>query len=831
MAQSSTYDITMADGTVIKNVPTTYDRNQVIQMYRVQQARKHAGTIGPAMPLIKSGDTPQQMVKRLYKWIPPAAGIAASLALGPEAGLLESSLYTGLAGAGGKIAETAAEGNLGSQPIGVTAMQAAKSGLTQGLNELGGRAVAGPLLSRILRVSGVPEGEVAGETIPGKDISELARKSGMRISRPELTKSTIGLDFQGLSEMGLMGHKVGTIAKTKTEDAAKAFADQVADTLAEQSTPVKSGAVVHDALWKANQAFKQKASDLWENKLKVLGRDAPANFRPLIEEAEKEYNAPPLVMNKPVVMSKGIKQLNIGLSYEAPLPEPPKVPALVGAIMNLKPEGTFADALAIKTYLDRFMPEIGEESADPGSERIAKRFEKKLFEIMTQSANDSGQFKPINEGENVQGKTFYHGTKAKVGSVADLDPSTYGKPNAIAGLGLYTTDNPEVAKGYAGKSGTVLSTPLPKLNFLSLDKPIPAKLAANLGKIEIGGEPMGVQDGETGLDFIKRLHDAMQDEGYSTGDATEVMQDVSIAMRDAGYDAAHMIGGGRVKAGSPKHNVMVMLPDYLTGKTPLADSTPAVPGAAGVSATITTPGESLKDVWPHARAFYSEGKDAYENQLVKKLMARKPEAIANSIKPGDVTNVEMVKRALLGHGNDKAAWNTFRRQYIQSNLLGSPDMPWTGDVFKLKEKMNAAGNDQLRAIFGTDDEGKRVLHNLSVLAEATSRVQPIRQHTIARIIEAAAPITAMFRPEAAAAEIAGIEVGPLIIAKIIYSPTATRLFVNGVNLSATNAGMAAVNITRAIDIAMRANMKQKVNIDTSQLRRTHDAQKNQVSSR
>lgn len=621
MPQGKTYDILMPDGTRIKGVPVSYTRAQVEQLYRTMLAPK--ATISPKIPLAPANPTVKSVEQRLYKWIPAAAAGTASLAIGPEGPLLYSALASAGGGAAGKLAEQALEGKLRSQTPIQTLKQDALSALTQGLAEVGGRAVAGPLISKMLKGSDVPGASLAGTDMSGRDISDIARRSGARITIPELKKSPAGLDLQSLSEMGIIGHKIGTKAKLQTESAMDSFADKVANTISARSSPLASGTQVRDALWQANKAFKRQASDIWDNKLIALGKNAPADFTPLIEEAQREYEAPPFVIQRNVG--------KFGLKRETPLPDAPKVPGLLENVMNLKPEGNFADGIAIKNYLDRFTGPENKPFADPGSQRIARLLRKRLMEVMDSSADE---------------------------------------------------------------------------------------------------------------------------------------------------------------AGGP-----------------------------------------LKEQWRQGRQFYAEGRRVYESRIIQSLMKKDPELIAKSIHPGESTNVEMVKKALLGHGQNAAAWNTFRRQYIQSNLLGESSKPLAGGIFSLKERLSLAGNEQLKAIFGDDATGKTALRDLSLIAEAASRVQPIRQHTIARIIESAAPVAALFRPEAAAAELAGIEVGPAIMAKVIYSPTATRLLVRGIDISGENAGMAAVNISRAIDIALRFNDKQKINVDTSLLRRPNDTQKNQVSAR
>jgi hypothetical protein len=225
-------------------------------------------------------------------------------------------------------------------------------------------------------------------------------------------------------------------------------------------------------------------------------------------------------------------------------------------------------------------------------------------------------------------------------------------------------------------------------------------------------------------------------------------------------------------------------------------------GAMEKSAASLSP--EAKTAWLTARTFWREGHDIFERSLVQSLAERNPEALVKAIKPGAVSDVRAIKRAILGYAPfgtseeaaaAKATWNQFREQFVRTTLLRDPDAVGEQmmDLLDLKRRMNDVGRGVLTEMFG-DAEGKTALNNLSTIGEAFSRLRKdmpfIRTYQfveVARavnaVITAGATTAAAYKrgPQAALLTATVMEGLPAAIGKIMYYPPATRYFVDGIS--------------------------------------------------
>ncbi len=192
------------------------------------------------------------------------------------------------------------------------------------------------------------------------------------------------------------------------------------------------------------------------------------------------------------------------------------------------------------------------------------------------------------------GKVLYHGTKAPLKEITEADPLAHGDPGALAGIGVYLTDKPEVASGYAtgkkaaiSEGGRVLAGRLRNdAKILDLDQPASPEVRETFAKeirnlfpeskiadSELDNEyfraPGDKPDHKiTGTDLFDGLRRAMIEAGYPSSEATEVMQNIAIELKHThGYDALRYEGGKRIPTHGP-HEVHVVLPDMLTGRVP-----------------------------------------------------------------------------------------------------------------------------------------------------------------------------------------------------------------------------------------------------------------------
>lgn len=216
-------------------------------------------------------------------------------------------------------------------------------------------------------------------------------------------------------------------------------------------------------------------------------------------------------------------------------------------------------------------------------------------------------------------------------------------------------------------------------------------------------------------------------------------------------------------------------------------------GAMDTSANALNPAAAT--AWETARSFWKEGHDVFQRSLVASLMERNPELLVKSIKPGAVSDAKALKRAVIGyadqHGTaaDKAAaqgaWNQFREQFARTALLKDPDAVGAGamDIFKLKDRLTQMGQPVLNEMFGGDAAGQRALKGLTTVGEAFSRVRKnlpfTRTYLMAEGVHLAVGSVLGAYTGYRTLGMVGAETVPWAIAKIAYSPTATKYFVDG----------------------------------------------------
>ncbi len=167
-----------------------------------------------------------------------------------------------------------------------------------------------------------------------------------------------------------------------------------------------------------------------------------------------------------------------------------------------------------------------------------------------------GEFKRETD---VSSRVYYHGTKA-VGltSLQEAEPTSHSKVGNLYGDGLYMTDNPRVAQGYAGEKGSVLAAQLSGLNLVDLEKPLPSAAMkvfkdalprdsdANLTKLKHA----------PGKDVFRAVMQAHEDNGSTHSDMSDVYQHITSGLWEEGFHGLSHQGGGLV--GKTPHNVAIV---------------------------------------------------------------------------------------------------------------------------------------------------------------------------------------------------------------------------------------------------------------------------------
>lgn len=169
-------------------------------------------------------------------------------------------------------------------------------------------------------------------------------------------------------------------------------------------------------------------------------------------------------------------------------------------------------------------------------------------------------------------KTWFHGTGTADLTPERLDPFV-GDTKALFGHGVYLTDDPSIAEGYAksrsrrGRGvGTIYQAHTNVDRVLDVEQPITPDVSAAI--LEAFGHDYGdflrkeiAKPGATPESVIQALRSEFSEESVQNeiplSEYTERFQDLVLSLRRAGYDAITHTGG--LRTGKPAHRVMILL--------------------------------------------------------------------------------------------------------------------------------------------------------------------------------------------------------------------------------------------------------------------------------
>lgn len=184
-------------------------------------------------------------------------------------------------------------------------------------------------------------------------------------------------------------------------------------------------------------------------------------------------------------------------------------------------------------------------------------------------------YAPLDVDQPTGGRVFYHGTKATMERLSDADVYSTSKVENLYGEGLYLTDNPNVARGYAqgkgrGASGKVLSAKLNDLNLVDLEKPLPdaawevyAKQLANY----LDETELAELRGGSGKKVFERLREALADEQMPVSEVQLIYGDLNYELSTKGIDGLRHEGGGFRGQKYGPHNVVILFEDVAVDRT------------------------------------------------------------------------------------------------------------------------------------------------------------------------------------------------------------------------------------------------------------------------
>ena len=226
------------------------------------------------------------------------------------------------------------------------------------------------------------------------------------------------------------------------------------------------------------------------------------------------------------------------------------------------------------------------------------KFEPIVRQRPTVSAQPAMPSNLVSDPAAVNARTWYHGTGTVGLRAASLDPLATRAEN-LFGQGIYLTDNPKIAAGYAraragaGVAGTVYRAKVNIGRVLDLEKPIaPEALAAirNGADREFHSVIDGLPRGVTGEGAIRQLSRAVSDYSHAEQipayEFDQMFGNIAENLRRAGYDALTYTGGRRT--GNVAHRVLVVLdPNDLYGVGRPGQVTELAPLARGVAEGIS----------------------------------------------------------------------------------------------------------------------------------------------------------------------------------------------------------------------------------------------------
>ncbi|MEK0313750.1 LPD38 domain-containing protein [Cohnella sp. 56] len=190
---------------------------------------------------------------------------------------------------------------------------------------------------------------------------------------------------------------------------------------------------------------------------------------------------------------------------------------------------------------------------------------------------------PENIARVYNTKNWYHGTGTDKLTAEMLDPFV-GSHESLFGQGVYLTDNPSIAEGYANSRGRRSKTPtVYELNtsvnrVLDLEKPPSPEAADALRKSVQSLDYAYEREFEEANHFTKLLDRELgqgatteqiiqvirgeiesfsHEAGISTNSFVEDMQELAINLKKAGYDGLTHTGGHRT--GKDPHRVLILL--------------------------------------------------------------------------------------------------------------------------------------------------------------------------------------------------------------------------------------------------------------------------------
>ena len=337
-----------------------------------------------------------------------------------------------------------------------------------------------------------------------------------------------------------------------------------------------------------------------------------------------------------------------------------------------------------------------------------------------------GDSKVVDEEGNP--RVVYHGTSHSGFSFFDVYSSNYG----LFGVGIYTTEDAEIASQYTQKGRGEAPGVYPL--HAAIKNPIDMDAKADRGNWETAFPDIDINEfleGETNADYYRSIEDVLISESWLKWDAAEFIQNGISGM---GFDGITHIGGNRKKAAGKKHRVWIAFnPEQIKSIYNQGTFDPENPD-------IRFSAEQRRDPY-QAAAVYIAGQ-IYSGEF--NVKPGKGKQRGTLVPRTDEEKREAVREVLNSMGALNEKYARFKKIYS-----GSPDAA-VNDVLYMA-KNTAASTIQQKNRFKNNAQVSRFIRDEASRQWFNSQVEKI--HQFAREggeIAAAAEATVRYRQELAA---------------------------------------------------------------------------------
>jgi hypothetical protein len=190
---------------------------------------------------------------------------------------------------------------------------------------------------------------------------------------------------------------------------------------------------------------------------------------------------------------------------------------------------------------------------------------------------------------------------------------------------------------------------------------------------------------------------------------------------------------------------------------------------------IPTTKRGFEQEWNRFRNFTRKGADVFDSQIIVDAMNKNPEEVLKLVKGDDITDALRIRRAIKGYSSmygdplDQAkgelAWRKFQVGYLRDNVLGQLD----GNMGKLEDYLNQMSPAVKKVIFD-DPISQQTLLRLSKIGRALKDADK----NLGVLMGHQDPLADLGSQKGWIRSIR-----PYVVAKMAWSPTATRFFLRG----------------------------------------------------